>query len=59
MKVGYIGVLLITSRPNTITQYGLRFNNGIPNQITEDLRPYEQDTRPDERPTGRTPDEGV
>ena len=47
MKVGYIGAYYwITSRPNTNnTNTAYRFNNGIPNQITEDLRPYEQDTR--------------
>jgi len=47
MKVGYIGAYYwIISRPSTNnTNTAYRFNNGIPNQITEDLRPSEQDTR--------------
>jgi hypothetical protein len=47
MKVGYIGAFYwIVSRPFTNnTNLAYRFNNGVPNQITEDLRPYTADTR--------------
>jgi hypothetical protein len=47
MKFGYIGAYYwITSRPSTNdTNLAYRFNNGVPNQITQDLRPYEADTR--------------
>jgi hypothetical protein len=47
MKVGYIGAYYwVISRPSTNnTNTAYRFNNGIPNQITEDLRPWEADTR--------------
>jgi hypothetical protein len=47
MKVGYVGAFhWIISRPSTNNQnLAYRFNNGIPNQITQDLRPYEADTR--------------
>ncbi len=40
------GLLLGHSRPST-NNYNLayRFNNGIPNQITQNLHPYEADTR--------------
>jgi len=47
LKAGYIGAFYwIISRPST-NNYNLayRFNNGIPNQLTQDLRPYEADTR--------------
>jgi hypothetical protein len=47
MKFGYIGAYYwVISRPSTNdTNLAYRFNNGIPNQITQDLRPYEADTR--------------
>jgi Carboxypeptidase regulatory-like domain len=47
MKAGYIGAYYwIVSRPSTNdTNLAFRFNNGVPNQITQDLRPYEADTR--------------
>jgi hypothetical protein len=47
VKVGYIGAFYwITSRPFTNNHnLAYRFNNGVPNQITQDLRPYTADTR--------------
>ncbi len=47
MKAGYIGAFhSIISRPSTNNHnLAYRFNNGIPNQITQDLRPYEAQTR--------------
>ena len=47
MKVGYIGAYYWNiSRPSTNNfNLAYRFNNGIPNQITENLPPYEADTR--------------
>jgi hypothetical protein len=47
MKVGYIGAFhWVTQKPAT-NNYNLayRFNNGVPNQITQDLKPYKTDTR--------------
>jgi hypothetical protein len=47
MKAGYIGAFhRIISRPSTNNHnLAYRFNNGVPNQITQLLRPYEADTR--------------
>jgi hypothetical protein len=47
MKVGYIGAFYwVMSRPFTNNHnLAYRFNNGVPNQITQDLRPYTADTR--------------
>jgi hypothetical protein len=47
MKVGYIGAYYWNiSRPSTNNfNLAYRFNNGVPNQITENLPPYEADTR--------------
>ena len=47
MKAGYIGAFYwVTSRPST-NNYNLAFrvNNGIPNQITQNLNPWVADTR--------------
>ena len=47
MKVGYVGAYYwVTSRPSTNNfNVAYRFNNGVPNQITENLNPWEADTR--------------
>ena len=47
MKVGYIGAFYWNiSRPSTNNfNLAYRFNNGVPNQITENLHPYQADTR--------------
>jgi Carboxypeptidase regulatory-like domain len=47
MKAGYIGAFYwVTSRPST-NNYNLAFrvNNGLPNQITQNLNPWVADTR--------------
>src|SRR5262245_46017888 len=46
-KVGCIvAYYWVISRPSTNNaNLAYRFNNGLPNQITQDLRPYEADTR--------------
>ena len=47
MKVGYVGAYYwIIQRPST-NNYNLayRFNDGVPNQITENLNPWEADAR--------------
>src|SRR5262245_31647693 len=47
MKAGYIGAFYwVTSRPST-NNYNLayRVNNGVPNQITQNLNPWVADTR--------------
>jgi hypothetical protein len=47
MKAGYIGAFYwVTSNPNGNNQdLSYRFNNGVPNQLTEQLWPYHADTR--------------
>jgi hypothetical protein len=47
MKAGYIGAFYwVTSNPNGNNQdLSYRFNNGVPNQITEQMWPYHADTR--------------
>jgi hypothetical protein len=47
MKIGYIGAFYWNvSRPSTNNfNLAYRFDNGVPNQITEGLQPYEADTR--------------
>jgi hypothetical protein len=47
MKFGYIGAFHWVTQAPATNNYNLayRFNNGVPNQITQDLRPYRTDTR--------------
>jgi hypothetical protein len=47
MKAGYVGAFYWDTRnPNgNVSDLSYRFNNGIPNQLTEQLFPYRTDTR--------------
>jgi hypothetical protein len=47
MKAGYIGAFYWDVRRPSTNNYNLayRFNNGTPNQLTQNLPPYETDTR--------------